>query len=141
MILTKRIFRVSSYKQTQKIFDVVYPIRLTKDIIDFGRKIGVVLILEINEKHNSYKHDCHTNVRRYISKYGGKEIICFYLLEDAENNKNYSCIRHSIVEKDGELIDITPSNNKKNIIIIPRFNFYLNFKSIEFLNGKINLVK
>lgn len=75
----------------------------------FAKKIGCIWIgaVEINHKPLCKELQCHTNVLEYVNIYGGEHVLGYYFIKNIVNER-YEAILHSIVKKEGQLIDITP---------------------------------
>jgi len=92
-------------------------------------------------------NDCHNNVIKYISKYGGERVIGYYILKE-EGKNNFVGVTHSVVKKGEKYIDITPTTHSEcNNVFIPtndselsvsRFEYYDNHLSYEYYQMQSN---
>ena len=76
------------------------------------------MCLEIRLKPLTKENDCHNNVLRYVSTYGGQQIKGYYLAVD-RHSEVWAAFGHSVWKRDSELIDITPVSDERthNIFI------------------------
>ena len=80
---------------------------------DHDRTIDDIKKLEIVSKPNTEVLECHKNVKKYIEKYGGKQVTGSYILVNTEDESLY-LIRHSVWKTvDNEILDITPFEDKR----------------------------
>ena len=68
--------------------------------------------LEIVNKPMTKENDCHNNVLRYVSMYGGQQVKGYYLAVDKYSEK-WAAFGHSVWKRDEELIDITPVTDER----------------------------
>jgi len=63
-------------------------------------------------------NQCHNNVARQVSMYGGAQVKGYYVAV-SESTSDWIAIKHSVWKRDDELIDITPvdDNRTHNIFI------------------------
>lgn len=83
---------------------------LSDDLKAFAKNLGCVWLgaVEVELKPLCSELNCHTNVLRYVTTYGGERKIGYYFVQDLVSGR-FEAILHSIVKKDdGQLIDITP---------------------------------
>lgn len=130
----------------QRIKNTIIPPVSDKDLRvflsshNFEKPVEIV----IKPKPLCVVNDCHNNVINYISKYGGKRVIGFYILKEKGKN-NFVGVTHSVVKKGDVYIDITPTNHNhpKNTFVptnlkkinISRFEYYDNVLSYEYLRN------
>jgi hypothetical protein len=93
------------------------PAVISPDILDFARNLDCNWVGAINvQSQAAYEFDdCHNSVLNYISIYGGKQVKCFYFVE---GHGDIQSIKHSIVDLEGQLLDIMPYKDNREFNII-----------------------
>jgi hypothetical protein len=92
---------------------------LDKELASFAKNLGCSWIgaVLIEPKPLCTELNCHSNVLNYVNNYGGTRKIGYYFLKNLVTNK-FEAILHSILEKNGKLIDITPFDDSREYNII-----------------------
>jgi len=77
-----------------------------------------VVVLDIEPRPHTQINRCHSNVQRQVQWYGGKSIQGYYLAV-SESSNQWTAIKHSVWQRDDELIDVTPvaDDRTKNVFI------------------------
>lgn len=66
-----------------------------------------VMILDIEPRPHTQINRCHSNVQRQVQWYGGNSIQGYYVAI-SESSNQWTAIKHSVWQRDHELIDVTP---------------------------------
>ena len=69
--------------------------------------------IPITPKPHCLPNQCHNNVARYVSEYGGEQVRGYYFITNIDDDSDGCAIYHSVVYKDGVFIDITPHNDTR----------------------------
>ena len=97
-----------------KITDACLPdindIRL-KDIQEILGCANIVLV-DIDPRPHARINRCHANVQRQVQWYGGEKIEGYYLAL-SKSSARWTAIKHSVWSREGELIDVTPVDDKR----------------------------
>lgn len=99
---------------------MIWFIPSANDVADFARDIGCDWLgnIPVNPDASCEENICHTNVKNYILGHSGEKILGYYFLESAWG---YQAILHSVwQDSDGNLIDITPFADKRNINVFAK---------------------
>jgi len=57
-------------------------------------------------------NQCHNNVAKQVAMYGGTQVKGYYLAV-SKHTSDWVAIKHSVWQRDNELIDITPVEDKR----------------------------
>jgi len=113
--------------------DCKYP-KLTKELLSACKIIDDKFILYkifINPKPNCSLNNCHNNVINYIKTYKcGEQVVGYYILQDVIEENKFYFILHSVVKKESDFIDITPTCDNR------KFNLFLPLKDKDIKNYK-----
>ena len=66
-----------------------------------------VIVLDIEPRPHTQINRCHYNVQRQVQWYGGNSIQGYYVAI-SESSNQWTAIKHSVWQRDDELIDVTP---------------------------------
>ena len=77
-----------------------------------------VAVIDIIPKPHAIVNECHNNVARHVSWYGGEQVKGYYIAVSSPD-QSWVAIRHSVWRQDDTLVDITPvkDNRTCNIFI------------------------
>jgi sugar/nucleoside kinase (ribokinase family) len=98
----------------------------------------VVYKIPITPKPHCVPNDCHNNVARYVSEYGGEHVKGYYFITNIDDDSDGCAIYHSVVRKDGVLIDITPHNDTRTHNLFAAVNDELTFSFVNTRMSKLN---
>lgn len=92
-----------------KIKDAILPNIDSDQLKEIQKTLGCNKSIELNiEPRPHTKVDrCHSNVQRQVQWYGGESIQGYYIAV-SESNNQWTAIKHSVWQRDDELIDVTP---------------------------------
>ena len=98
----------------------------------------VVYKIPITPKPHCVPNDCHNNVARYVSEYGGEHVKGYYFITNIDDDSDGCAIYHSVVRKDGVLIDITPHNDTRTHNLFAAVNDELTFSFVNTRTSTLN---
>jgi hypothetical protein len=92
-----------------KIKDAILPNIDSDQLKEIQKTLGCNNCIELNiEPRPHTKVDrCHSNVQRQVQWYGGESIQGYYIAV-SESSNQWTAIKHSVWQRDHELIDVTP---------------------------------
>ena len=73
--------------------------------------IGMPCVVSIRSLWFCKYNECHTNVEKCVSLYGGERVIGYYILED--DSKTVAFL-HSVWLNKGKYIDVTPFRDERS---------------------------
>jgi len=74
--------------------------------------------LNIDPKPHAVPNRCHANVERQVQWYGGKKLQGYYIAV-SESTNQWTAVKHSVWQRQDELIDVTPvqDDRTKNVFV------------------------
>lgn len=97
-----------------KITDACLPNINDIRLRDIQEKLGCanIVLVDIDPRPHARINRCHANVQRQVQWYGGEKIEGYYLAFSKSSNK-WTAIKHSVWNRDGEIIDVTPVDDER----------------------------
>lgn len=94
---------------------------ISQAVITFAKNLNCIWVgaIKLSPIIEAKEWDCHNNCVRYEEEYGWKRVIGYYILECTITSKLVA-IMHSVIERNNQLVDITPFSDNRDINIFAR---------------------